>query len=991
MEGSAAPYGHFVNYWATWQAPLGHDHFEYQRYCSSGAAFVAPVAEPGARVPARCSSTAVAALHNAATCSSSIAARMLAGAKRAPRHATTRARRGKHLPSRRCDGPHQAVPPPPGSQTQPEPHQTKARRKNEAEFCPACVAAEHCPRDDRRLRASLFSTGAFSLSAHVRRIPGAVASQQGAWDGRHSYRHKEPLITKIVSTSQRTNIPQVTNIPTYMGPIVGVDVQLCNSRFTDGRFPKPGTIAVSSHKPGIIAVSSHKPGTIAVSSHKPGIIAVSSHKPGTIAVSSHKPGIIAVSSHKPGTIAVSSHKPGTIAVSSHKPGTIAVSSHKPGIIAVSSHKSQIKDSCPVRLTGRLVCVLLFDECRNQTGCCAFQTVLCNTHDFHFVSASYGSSLENVKRIRIKFSGDLLLKNMNQVTYNVLKRLKDQNKSSEMGIQRLISSSYLDIRSFVILFRAVETRDLIYGVIKSLTRKLERRYTCPTKHIISSIVISSSETENLEALAAEASCEGLHVLPPSARTSDTFINNRIAVKSGSGDTLPGQNNTSDLTTRQNITKSHNSGRHTAPPESSHSHKCTRHLHWISCTLSESGSPRKPPATASRHNSTGFIHSGDKPLLGGVVSSSAGELEDCRRRSISEETPGNVCALVRKASNYSQLSQDEIHHCRADEHGEAKRGMNVMGKITTYLHLPTLPRIDVVTLDSETIHDADQRTTVNGQLTKAEKIAMLVNEDKQGWEEDHLRAQLLRWDASPSPPRRPAARIWAGRTRHAGRRLGEVWAWVVLILAVWGTGAGGHTRPLPHASTGCAVNGTSPIPDKNCGSFHLRNDPSSLAQLCPCVRVVGRLHLSLMKGDVNASRVLQGFSFPYLREITEYLLLYRVPGLASLATLFPNLAVIRGTSLFHNYALVIYSLPDLKEVGLPSLTAILRGSVRIERNPSLCFVHTVDWDGITRFSMGSNVVKRNRLKEECPSCPDRCGGADRCEEPRCWGPQHCQMSE
>lgn len=52
--------------------------------------------------------------------------------------------------------------------------------------------------------------------------------------------------------------------------------------------------------------------------------------------------------------------------------------------------------------------------------------------------------------------------------------------------------------------------------------------------------------------------------------------------------------------------------------------------------------------------------------------------------------------------------------------------------------------------------------------------------------------------------------------------------------------------------------------------------------------------------------------YCREITGYLLLFRVFKLESLRTLFPNLAVIRGEQLIMHYAFIIYEIPDLKEV-------------------------------------------------------------------------------
>lgn len=75
------------------------------------------------------------------------------------------------------------------------------------------------------------------------------------------------------------------------------------------------------------------------------------------------------------------------------------------------------------------------------------------------------------------------------------------------------------------------------------------------------------------------------------------------------------------------------------------------------------------------------------------------------------------------------------------------------------------------------------------------------------------------------------------------------------------------------------------------------------------------------SANASD-FENLHFPELTQITGYLLIYRVAGIRSLGALFPNLAVIRGKELFENYALVIFQNIELLEVGLRSLTHILR---------------------------------------------------------------------
>lgn len=50
----------------------------------------------------------------------------------------------------------------------------------------------------------------------------------------------------------------------------------------------------------------------------------------------------------------------------------------------------------------------------------------------------------------------------------------------------------------------------------------------------------------------------------------------------------------------------------------------------------------------------------------------------------------------------------------------------------------------------------------------------------------------------------------------------------------------------------------------------------------------------------------------REVTGYMVLFRVNGLKTLENMFPNLAVIRGEQLIKHYALIIYELMDLAEV-------------------------------------------------------------------------------
>ena len=170
---------------------------------------------------------------------------------------------------------------------------------------------------------------------------------------------------------------------------------------------------------------------------------------------------------------------------------------------------------------------------------------------------------------------------------------------------------------------------------------------------------------------------------------------------------------------------------------------------------------------------------------------------------------------------------------------------------------------------------------------------------------------------------------------------------------------------------------------CATIDIRNDVKNFRKLENCTVIEGNLQIVLIdRGEprfslfvvesnkLNSTHRINTFfsfqsaqpkdyrnlSFPKLVEITDYLLLYRASGLQSLSKLFPNLSVIRGQKLFwNNYALVVYDMLKLHDIGLHNLTSILKGSVRIEQNPNLCFVHTINWDLISKNKAGENILR------------------------------------
>uniref|UniRef100_A0A336LVG6 receptor protein-tyrosine kinase n=1 Tax=Culicoides sonorensis TaxID=179676 RepID=A0A336LVG6_CULSO len=151
-------------------------------------------------------------------------------------------------------------------------------------------------------------------------------------------------------------------------------------------------------------------------------------------------------------------------------------------------------------------------------------------------------------------------------------------------------------------------------------------------------------------------------------------------------------------------------------------------------------------------------------------------------------------------------------------------------------------------------------------------------------------------------------------------------------------------------------------KDCHNIDVRNSASNLRRLEGCTAVLGYLRIVLIENDLQKN--FENFSFPELREITGFLLAYRVKGLQSFRKLFPNLSIIRGNALFMNYALVLYDLENFQAIGLPSLQVINRGSVRIERCPQLCDVKTFNWKSITK-NTSTNFFYENG--EKCVQKP------------------------
>ncbi|XP_033839043.1 insulin receptor a [Periophthalmus magnuspinnatus] len=181
---------------------------------------------------------------------------------------------------------------------------------------------------------------------------------------------------------------------------------------------------------------------------------------------------------------------------------------------------------------------------------------------------------------------------------------------------------------------------------------------------------------------------------------------------------------------------------------------------------------------------------------------------------------------------------------------------------------------------------------------------------------------------------------------------------------------------------------------CSSKDIRNNVTNLQVLENCTIIEGHLKILLMFR--TKAEDFRGVSFPKLTVVTDYLLMFRVYGLESLSDLFPNLTLIRGSNLFFNYALVIFEMIQLREIGLHNLMNITRGAVRIEKNPDLCYLSTLDWSKILD-SVADNYIVFNKNERECGDvCPGAAVGKTTCQtttinglfNERCWNQKHCQ---
>src|SRR6218665_2304388 len=147
---------------------------------------------------------------------------------------------------------------------------------------------------------------------------------------------------------------------------------------------------------------------------------------------------------------------------------------------------------------------------------------------------------------------------------------------------------------------------------------------------------------------------------------------------------------------------------------------------------------------------------------------------------------------------------------------------------------------------------------------------------------------------------------------------------------------------------------------CMGIEVRNYITEIRKYENCTVVEG--HVAIFLIDLDTAAAYETVSLPRLREITDYLLLYHAQNMKTLSNIFPNLSVIRGRKLFYHYAIVVFEMRSLDNLGLRSLTLIERGAIYAENNPQLCYLDTIDWGRIMTLKE-ENRFSRNNNPEEC----------------------------
>uniref|UniRef100_A0A8C8DSS2 receptor protein-tyrosine kinase n=1 Tax=Oryzias sinensis TaxID=183150 RepID=A0A8C8DSS2_9TELE len=172
-----------------------------------------------------------------------------------------------------------------------------------------------------------------------------------------------------------------------------------------------------------------------------------------------------------------------------------------------------------------------------------------------------------------------------------------------------------------------------------------------------------------------------------------------------------------------------------------------------------------------------------------------------------------------------------------------------------------------------------------------------------------------------------------------------------------------------------------------------DAHNIDSFMNCTKIQGSLHFLItgIEGDeyngippLNPEKLK---IFKTVEEITDYLSIQSWPDSLSNLSVFSNLRVIQGRTLYKGYSLMVMKIKSLSSLGFRSLQKVNDGVVYITGNKKLCYQDTVNWTRIINNRPRQKRQKFVEVKENRPSkeCVDEGHVCDPlCSADGCWGP-------
>ncbi|KAI5106797.1 receptor tyrosine-protein kinase erbB-4 [Silurus meridionalis] len=167
-----------------------------------------------------------------------------------------------------------------------------------------------------------------------------------------------------------------------------------------------------------------------------------------------------------------------------------------------------------------------------------------------------------------------------------------------------------------------------------------------------------------------------------------------------------------------------------------------------------------------------------------------------------------------------------------------------------------------------------------------------------------------------------------------------------------------------------------------------DSSNIDRFINCTKINGNLvfFITGIKGDVyhniEALDPEKLNVFRTVREITGFLNIQSWPENMTDLSVFSNLAVIGGRSLYSGISLLVLKQQWISSLQMQSLREISAGNIYISNNSQLCYYNTINWTSLFRIPSQKALIRNNRDPKECIMEGMVCDPL--CSDAGCWGP-------